>query len=1236
MYVDTRAVVRQRRDEGGDGAYETAGTRSATFSYYRAGYRKGLLRTETRQPGDAALKHTTEYDYDAFGRRVRAAVTAGGVTRCDTDTLKYDPHGRVVVLERDCLGRPLRRTSAYNAHGLPTRAEQVLTVRRGSNNQYTITATRAADHYYTAGGRRYFTHADDGSYTGTLRAPCAGVSHCPAGAAYYTETRAAGGGRQWAYRDVLDRVVRARTAGFNYGLWVDTDTDYDALGRVARQSEPYFTGDPVYRTVHSYDLLGRVVRTTLPDYDADADVPVNSVITTAYAGLTTTTTNGKGQSATETRNALGEVTRSADAAGTPVVHTYDAWGQVVKTTTGTGNKAVSVTRAYDARGRRIRETDPDRGVTRYAYNGFDELIRQTDAVGNVQAMTYDTLGRRITRRDTAPDGADADTQPDVESDVTWTYDPDNGLGQLGKVTDTHTGYARRHRYDTLGRAALTDTTVRTGATPGTEATWYSRQTWDGYGRPHQFFDAARQREDWTGNAVEVQYNAWGYAHRWVDGVYEDGAPRRTYRTVTFRDARGNATGETLGGGAVRVGRAHDAKTGRVTSVTGRGAGHGRLQTLTYEWDLLGNLGKRSETSIGKALEETFTYDTLNRLVKAQVSGRGARTVSYAANGNITSKTGVGDYRYGTTAANTPGPHAVVQAGKLHYAYDANGNMLTETRTGQRDPARSFTWSAANQVRTITQGMTATAFVYGPDRSRIQRTDTVRTGTATSTTTTVYLGHVEQVIAPDGSFTYKRYLTNGVLITQAHDKQGQRTGETTRYLLRDHLGSVDVITNAAGRVEQDLSFDAWGQRRAPDDWTVLALLQRMDTAHGRITPRGFTGHEMLDGVGIIHMNGRIYDPKLGRFLQADPIIQFPHYSQGQNRYSYVLNNPLTYTDPTGYFIGKLFKKVFKGLNKVLGDFSPFLGIALLALPGVRGWVMKSWLNAFAFGFATGGIAGGSLRGALFGGISAAAFYGIGEHFTALTGLPEGGLGHILTHGLTGGILAELQGGQFGHGFLAAGLSKAVMGRFSYEDGSAPAVIGRTSIAAIVGGTISRITGGKFANGALTSAMAQLFNAETSARAARDQAIPKEFRELMKDAEIDLSAHIAEAEGMSNNDFVLAVQPKGKWDYKYVLRKLGYSSSLRDNFGNFHFGVVAAARGFNLETAMYGAGYYQTMRQGGGHLGHFVSASVMMFYSAGGYLLPDFISRRITRGGFTWGDNPGDSTNIMKGWDYYDSR
>ena len=78
-----------------------------------------------------------------------------------------------------------------------------------------------------------------------------------------------------------------------------------------------------------------------------------------------------------------------------------------------------------------------------------------------------------------------------------------------------------------------------------------------------------------------------------------------------------------------------------------------------------------------------------------------------------------------------------------------------------------------------------------------------------------------------------------------------------------------------------------------------------------------------------------DPKLARFLQADPVIQFPHHAQSYNRYSYVLNNPLAYTDPSGYFIGKLFKKLFGGLNKLFGDFAPFLSIALLAIPGDAG-------------------------------------------------------------------------------------------------------------------------------------------------------------------------------------------------------------------------------------------------------------------------------------------------------------
>ena len=88
---------------------------------------------------------------------------------------------------------------------------------------------------------------------------------------------------------------------------------------------------------------------------------------------------------------------------------------------------------------------------------------------------------------------------------------------------------------------------------------------------------------------------------------------------------------------------------------------------------------------------------------------------------------------------------------------------------------------------------------------------------------------------------------------------------------------------------------------------------------KFTNKGFTGHQQLDGVGIIHMGGRIYDAELGRFLQADPFIQDRTNLQGLNRYSYVENNPLSYTDPSGYFIGKLVKKFSKAVKKAFKQF-----------------------------------------------------------------------------------------------------------------------------------------------------------------------------------------------------------------------------------------------------------------------------------------------------------------------------
>jgi uncharacterized protein (TIGR02594 family) len=108
-----------------------------------------------------------------------------------------------------------------------------------------------------------------------------------------------------------------------------------------------------------------------------------------------------------------------------------------------------------------------------------------------------------------------------------------------------------------------------------------------------------------------------------------------------------------------------------------------------------------------------------------------------------------------------------------------------------------------------------------------------------------------------------------------------------------LGSFDAITNNRNNAVERLSFDAWGRRRNATDWTYNNVPATF------LFDRGFTGHEHMDAFGLINANGRIYDPCMGRFLSPDIVVQSPDFTQDYNRYSYAINNPLKYTDPSGY-------------------------------------------------------------------------------------------------------------------------------------------------------------------------------------------------------------------------------------------------------------------------------------------------------------------------------------------------
>jgi RHS repeat-associated protein len=120
--------------------------------------------------------------------------------------------------------------------------------------------------------------------------------------------------------------------------------------------------------------------------------------------------------------------------------------------------------------------------------------------------------------------------------------------------------------------------------------------------------------------------------------------------------------------------------------------------------------------------------------------------------------------------------------------------------------------------------------------------------------------------------------------------------TVRMHLKDHLGSVLGVVDGSGTVLQRMSYDAWGRRRqtngVDDNWGSLGTIaNNQDNS-------GYTGHEHLDQLGLVHMNARLYDPILGRHTSADPTVPDPQNGQAFNRYSYVLNNALAFTDPTG--------------------------------------------------------------------------------------------------------------------------------------------------------------------------------------------------------------------------------------------------------------------------------------------------------------------------------------------------
>jgi len=830
---EERSVPQRKFPTGG--AYSSK-TKTLDYGYYPE---TGLLKSVTEEPNDSLIRKVTSYGYDAVGNLISTTVSG------------LDINDRVSESYFSGVPLPLHPASSSNSEGHPVSYKYDL--RFGAVNEITDPNGVVTDIRFDGFGRKNRESRDGNGVVERRYYDC--TLQCPPYARYFVRKTTSGASPVTTYYDIQSRVIRIETVGFDNAT-IYQDTEYNVRGNVFRSSRPYFSNETPYWTYFDYDFFGRVTNEYYPTtntvngedlfksyaYDVDG-VGQKIVATTFNLGLDGVI---KQQETITWLDLMDQVIKMQDANSVITEYDYDALGN--QTWIRKAEDAAQITEYdYDLRGRKTSTIDPDRGAWAFDYYVTNELKRVTDAKTQTANMTYDRLGRLKTR-----------VEPEGTS--TWTYDTAfKGIGSLAQVSRPD-GYERRHTYDEFGRPDRQIYTLFGDS-------YYLDKDYDTDGRltvityPSGF--SVRNVYDANGYLSEVKDSAKGTLFWQADSYSAEARPTQ----IAF-------------GNDLTMSNAYNPATGRTSSVQTTNAATTSLQDLSYIYDRVGNLERKTDNLQGRT--ETFTYDPLNRLLTADIPAVSNKSYSYDGVGNMMSKSDYADlYVYGERSY---GPNAVTSVSLggtsiATYDYDLNGNMTSGA--GRLMPRTSF-----NKPQQITMGGLTTSFDYDPEHSRIRKIET-------GGKETIYINprldadiHYEK--ETDGAaVVHKHYIYAG---SDAVALYTQRSGgNDIRYFHKDPLRSISLITNEAGAVVEDLSYGPYGKRRN-SDWSDDVS----DALTSNITHHGYTGHEQLDDIGLIHMNARLYDPSLGRFLSVDPL----DFYDGQSKYLYANNNPFMFIDPNG--------------------------------------------------------------------------------------------------------------------------------------------------------------------------------------------------------------------------------------------------------------------------------------------------------------------------------------------------
>ncbi|WP_164410084.1 RHS repeat-associated core domain-containing protein [Streptomyces salinarius] len=843
--------------------------------------------------------------YDSLGRPLTVTDTAGQAT-----STAYTPAD----------AGPLTRTVSTDPKGY--RALTLLDPRRGLTvRAYDINSKKTEQHYDALGRLTdvWLPNRNPASQSPNVKFAYHVDNTRPSWVATSMLTNKETYNTSYALYDSLLRPLQEQVPTPQGGRLL-TDTHYDTRGLAYETFADMFDSASAPNGTYTRAEYGRAPTQTETVFDG-AGRPTTSTLyvggvkkwatTTTYTGDSTATTALNGGSAqrtitdirgrsVETRDYAGENPADADfgtgpgASYTSTKFTYDLADRQ-KTITGPDGAKWSY--GYDLFGRQTSAEDPDKGRTTTEYNALDQAVKATDSRGKSVLSAYDELDRLT--------GTWAGSKTDANQLTGYTYDTllKGSLTSSTRYVGGKTGAAYTQAitaYDTMGRATGTELRLPTSdpfVEAGQPATLAFETHYNIDGSPKQTKEPAL-----GGLASEIV----GYDYSDLGNLTDIG----TYLTDVDYSALAEPQMLTLGTGedSVYVANTFEAGTGRLTRSYTQDETHPyQLQDLRYGYDQAGNVTSIADptnlggTSSGET--QCFTYDAHQRLTEAwtpasqkcadapdadSLSGPAPYWTSYTYNAagqraTETEHTGSAPAKTTYCYTNKDQPHTLTgtttktdcTAPQRSYTYDTTGN--TTARPGGTDGGmQSLTWSEEGKLNRLTEDDRSTDYLYGADGTLLVR--------ATENGERVlYAGATELHLQANGSTWAQRYYTaDGITAAMSSNQTG--TVKVT-YLVSDHHGTAGL---AIGRADKALSkryTTPFGEDRGtsqygpwPDD-------------------KGFLGKTRDATTGLTHVGAREYDPAVGQFISVDPLLEADD-AQTLNGYSYAVNNPLTYSDPTG--------------------------------------------------------------------------------------------------------------------------------------------------------------------------------------------------------------------------------------------------------------------------------------------------------------------------------------------------